>query len=144
MFIEYGDRDGRAIKAMQVGHYVFYVCCRAHGEDDNKAAHVVVHMKSGRRLLCGLTQSGAAMLADTLSIYGEDCPTTFVEGPHIQLVMKWAGAVLRVGYEDRDNDLMFEPYTAWHERLYGVRPRPCNVPAIQSPSIPEGLLRGLS
>jgi hypothetical protein len=115
MIIEW-ESNGRTIRAHQVGRYLFHVCCRGDREEDQEAAHVVVHKDSGERLLCGLTQSGAAMLADALSTYGEDCPVSFGRGPHIQLVMKWAWEALVVDWGKSVEDLELEPFTTWHER----------------------------
>lgn len=116
---------GRTVKAHQVGRYVVHVCCR-------EVLHAVSHLESKTPILCGLTQQQAVILADTLSLYGEDCPITFVEGPGVQMVLKWARFVLRLSMPDE-----ILSYAEYHEKRHGVRPRPGPPALIQSSSIPQ-------
>jgi hypothetical protein len=111
---------GKNVKAMQVGEYVFCGCC---GEGEN-ARHVVIHLESGVRFMCGLTQEQAALIADTLSLYGDESTASeyYEYSSNVQRIEEWA------------NELSVEDtkltYREWHKAKYSRLPELPKLPPL--------------
>ena len=114
--------NGERYPALQVGNYAVSGCC---GTGEN-ARYAVFHKNTLACAVCGLTRHSAVLLADTLSTYGEDFPRPdwFDRGPCIKRIIEWARECLYAEGEP-------EYYVAYHERVYGNRPKAQCVPMEQ-------------